>query len=395
MPQSSRTPDAGHPRRHRPRHANNDHEQYVAADQRLHSFAHPRIVETELRNLNHDLALAFSQVEVLEGELGLANQEIRLLREENAMLRENNTTLKDCLDGRDDAERVVITEMERRLEHLHEELQPLDAILQAVIDAAGVTDSNEENANHVRSDRAPVGRQRADTRLPHESITETNASGPSRHFERSNAPSPEERRSQQACPDTLRQIEIEMAILRLQDRMERTEAGMRALTNRCDTQDHWHDLLAEMLQRQEMIFADILSTVYEAEEEYYDDDDDDDDDEPYCTCGERGDNLDTGDMNATLRGGMGGRDEDEEFVYDYGGYTNWDQMDASSQQEGMNGSQSSGRDKEIIRKLRQQIELLKEQVRALMETAHRDSVSRSRDRHEEKEDKPSLRGGEE
>ncbi|KAI4656442.1 uncharacterized protein J4E79_007996 [Alternaria viburni] len=332
------------------------------------------------------------------------------------MLRENNTTLKDCLDVRDDAEREVILEMESRLEHLHEDLQGLDAILQAVLDAVGVTDGNEssrvyfegdwedmarlwregpneENANHARSDRAPVGRQRADIRLPHESMTETDASGPSRHFERSNAPSPEERRSQQTDPDTLRQIETEMTILRLQDRMERTEAGMRALTSRCDAQDQWHGLLVEMLYKQEMILADILSTIYEAQEEYYDDDDDDDDG-PYCTCGERGDDLDDGDMNATLRGGMGGRDEDEEFVYDYGGYTNWDQMDASSQQEDMNGSQSSGRDKEIIWELRQQVERLREQVRMLLETAHQDSVTRSRGGQEEKEDEPSrLRGG--
>ncbi|KAI4628568.1 hypothetical protein J4E83_003119 [Alternaria metachromatica] len=364
-------------------------------------------------NLSHDLALAFSQIEVLEGELGLADQEIRLLREENAMLRENNTTLKDCLDGRDDAEREVISEMESRLEHLHEELQGLDAILQAVMDAMGVTDGNESsgvyfegdwedmarlwregqdegNANHARSDRAPVGRQPADARLPHELMTDTDASDPSRHFERSNAPSPEGRRSQQACPDTLRQIETEMAILRLQDRMEGTEAGMRALTSRYDAQDQWHDLLVEILHGQEMIFEDILSTIYEAQDEY---DDDDDDDGPYCTCGEHGDDLNAGDMNATLRGGMGGRDEDEEFVYDYGGYTNWDQMDASSQEEGMNGSQSSGRDKEIIRELRQQVERLKEQVRTLVETAQQDSLSRSRDRQEEKEDEPSLRGG--
>jgi len=414
MPRSSGRSGAGEHRRDRLRHADNDHEQYVAADQRLHSFAHTRIVEAEIRHLSHDLALAFSQIEVLEGELGLADQEIRLLREENAMLGENNTTLKDCLDGRDDAEREVITEMESRLEHLHEDLQGLDAILQAVLDAVGVTDGNESSrvyfegdwedmarlwqeghnegyTNHARSDRAPVGRPRVDTKLPHESMTETNASGPSRHFERSNAPSPEGRRSQQACPDTLRQIETEMAILRLQDRMERNEAGMRALTSRCDAQDQWHDLLVEMLHEQEMIFGDILSTIYETQEEY--DDDDDDDDEPYCTCGERGYEIDSGDMNATLRGGMGGRDEDEEFVYDYGGYTNWDQMDASSQQEGMNGNQSSGRDKEIIRELRQQVKLLKEQVHALMETAHRDIVSRSKDRQEEEEDEPSLRGG--
>ncbi|KAI4665662.1 uncharacterized protein J4E78_003125 [Alternaria triticimaculans] len=294
-----------------------------------------------------------------------------------------------------------------------------NAILQAVMDAMGVTDGNEssgiyfegdwedmarlwqgchdeQNANHARSDRAPVGRQRMDTRLPHESMTETKASGPSRHFERSNAPSPEERRSQQTRPDTLRQIETEMAILRFQERMERTEAGMRALTGRCDAQDQWHDLLVEMLHKQEMIFGDIVSTIYEAQEDYYDDDDDDDDDDdggPYCTCGERGDDPNAGDMNATLRGGMGGRDEDEEFVYDYGGYTNWDHMDASSQQEGTNGSQSSGGDKEVVRELRQQVELLKEQVRALIETAHRDRVSRSRDRQEEKQDEPSLRGG--
>ena len=142
MPRSSGRSGAGEHRRDRLRHADNDHEQYVAADQRLHSFAHTRIVEAEIRHLSHDLALAFSQIEVLEGELGLADQEIRLLREENAMLGENNTTLKDCLDGRDDAEREVITEMESRLEHLHEDLQGLDAILQAVLDAVGVTDGN-------------------------------------------------------------------------------------------------------------------------------------------------------------------------------------------------------------------------------------------------------------
>ena len=412
MPRSPRTADADHHRRLRYTPDGNDCEHHVATGHRAHSTVHPHIVETEIRHLSHDLALAFSQIEVLEGELGLADQEIKLLREENAMLRENNTTLKDCLDGRDDAEREVITEMERRLEHLREELQGLDAILQAVMDAVGVTDGNEssgvyfegdwedmarlwregpneENANHARSDRGSVVRQRADIRLPHESMTETNASDPSRHFERSNAPSPEGRRSQQACPDTLRQIETEMAILRLQDRMERTEAGMRALTRRCDAQDQWHGLLVEMLYKQEMILADILSTIYDAQEEY----DDDDDDEPYCACGERGDELDGGDMNALLRGGMGGRDEDEEFVYDYGGYTNWDQMDASSQQEGGNGSHISRDDKEVIRQLRQQVESLQDQVRMLIEAAHRDSDSRSRDCQEEKEDEPSLRGG--
>ncbi|KAI4699995.1 hypothetical protein J4E81_004029 [Alternaria sp. BMP 2799] len=416
MPRSSRTAGAEHHRRVRSTHGYNDREDHVATGHRAHSTVHPRVVETEIINLSHDLALAFSQIEVLEGELGLADQEIRLLREENAVLRDNNTTLKDCLDGRDDAEREVITEMERRLEHLHEELQVLDVILQAVMDAAGVTDDNESSGvyfegdwedmarlwqeghnegytNHARSDRAPFGRQRPETRLPHESLTEMDASGPSRLFERSNAPSPEGRRSQQTCPDMLRQIETEMAILRLQDRMERTEAGMRALTSRCDAQDQWHDLLVEMLDRQEIILADILSTIYEAQEESYDDDDDDDDDGPYCTCGERGDDLDNGDMNATLRGGMGGRDEDEGFVYDYGGYTNWDQMDDSSQHEGTNGSQSSSRDKEIIRELRQQVELLEEQVRKLMETAHQDSVSQPKEIQEEEKDEPSLRGG--
>ncbi|KAI4652353.1 hypothetical protein J4E93_002554 [Alternaria ventricosa] len=240
----------------------------------------------------------------------------------------------------------------------------------------------------ARNNLAPVGQQRADIRLPHESMTETNASGPSRHFERSNAPSPEERPSQQTSPDMLRQIESEMTILQLQDRMERTEAGMRALTSRCDAQDQWHDLLVEMLHRQEMILADILSTIYEAQEEY-----DDDDDESYCMCGEHGDELDGEDMSAILRGGMGGRDEDEEFVYDYGGYTNWDQMDATSQQESGNGSHGSDDDEEVIRQLRQRVESLNDQVRKLTETAHQDSVSRSGGGQEEKEDEPSLRGG--
>ncbi|KAI4954326.1 hypothetical protein J4E91_002038 [Alternaria rosae] len=414
MPRSSRTAGADYYRRLRSTYGDNHHEHYVAAGQGVYSFAHPHVVEKEIRNLSHDLALAFSQIQVLEGELDEAAHEIMLLREENVMLRENNKTLKDCLDGRVDAEREMILEFESRLENLHEELRGLNATLQAVLDGACVADGNESsgiyfegdwedmvrlwregynegNANNARSDWAPVGRQRLDTRLPHESMTETNASGPSRHFERSNAPSPEERRSHQTCPDTLRQIENGMAILQLQNRLDTTEIGMRDLTSRCDAQDQWHDLLVEMLHKQEMILADILGIAYEAQEEY--DHDNNDDDEPYCTCGERGYELDGGDMNATLRGGMGGRDEDEEFVYDYGGYINWDHVDASSQQEGMNGSQSSRGDKEIIRELRQQVDSLEEQVRVLMETAHQDSVSRSRDRQEEEKNEPSLRGG--
>ncbi|RMZ71193.1 hypothetical protein GMOD_00005713 [Pyrenophora seminiperda CCB06] len=34
-----------------------------------------------------------------------------------------------------------------------------------------------------------------------------------------------------------------------------------------------------------------------------------------------------------LRGGMGARDEEEEFLYDYGGYTNWDEVEAQQQKE--------------------------------------------------------------
>lgn len=94
--------------------------------------------------------------------------------------------------------------------------------------------------------------------------------------ERSNAPSPDDHGYREQWSEAvrqkgtgdLRQIETEMAILDLIARVEKLEGG-------CDVSDR----------------GNVRSDV-------------------------------------GLRGGMGARDEDEEFVYDYGGYTNWDELDA-------------------------------------------------------------------
>ncbi|KAH9877964.1 hypothetical protein J1614_003181 [Plenodomus biglobosus] len=48
--------------------------------------------------------------------------------------------------------------------------------------------------------------------------------------------------------------------------------------------------------------------------------------------------------NLAMRGGMGGRDEDEEFVYGYWGYTNWDQVEEEERSSGSgNGMACEGR----------------------------------------------------
>ncbi|CAN9247715.1 unnamed protein product [Alternaria alternata] len=187
-------------------------------------------------------------------------------------------------------------------------------------------------------------------------------------FERSNAPSPEQRQPRHNERETLRQIETERSILKLQDRLERTEMHIKHLTNRLDAQETEWKLAVESIPV-------LLGAIYGDQEE--EKDDDDDDDEPYYTCSEGLDEFESADENMPLRGGMGGRDEDEEFVYDYGGYTNWDQVDLLAQ-----GEVASINDKdEVIQELRQKVERLEAQIRTLTVAAHREDLFQSTNSH--------------
>ncbi|CAN9299369.1 unnamed protein product [Alternaria alternata] len=187
-------------------------------------------------------------------------------------------------------------------------------------------------------------------------------------FESSNAPSPEQRQPRHNERETLRQIETERSILKLQDRLERTEMHIKHLTNRLDAQETEWKLAVESIPV-------LLGAIYGDQEE--EKDDDDDDDEPYYTCSEGLDEFESADENMPLRGGMGGRDEDEEFVYDYGGYTNWDQVDLLAQ-----GEVASINDKdEVIQELRQKVERLEAQIRTLTVAAHREDLFQSTNSH--------------
>jgi len=78
---------------------------------------------------------------------------------------------------------------------------------------------------------------------------------------------------------------------------------------------------------------------------------------------------------APIRGGMGGRDEDEEFVYGYGEYTNWDEMDEGESTGGSEAMlttthaaarrESVDEDMAQIVELRRQMERLEQQVQRL------------------------------
>jgi hypothetical protein len=382
------------------------------------------VSEAEIRDITYDLDLASFHVEVLEEELDEADREIRMLREENTMLQKDNTTLKEYLDHRDDSDQDMVLELATHLGQIHENVQDWHHTLQVVLDKACEAEVDESpgycskgsweemarvwqegpverNEDHAWNGRAPVDRNyrgsmaqedrfenvlpQQGTRFSHGSMTETTPFGLPHHFERSNAPSPEERRPQRTSPDVLRQIETEMTILQLQEHLECMETGVEDLTSRCDAQQQRHNLLVEMLNKHEKTLTDILNIIYTAHEE--DDSDDDGEDEPYCMCGEREVEPGSADVNAMLRGGMGGRDEDEEFVYDYGGYTNWDQVGAPLQSEDVGGSQTSRQEKDVIQELRQQDERLEEQVRTLTEAAHQGNCSPYENHHErERED---------
>ncbi|KAF2126425.1 hypothetical protein P153DRAFT_359422 [Dothidotthia symphoricarpi CBS 119687] len=76
-----------------------------------------------------------------------------------------------------------------------------------------------------------------------------------------------------------------------------------------------------------------------------------------------------GEVKEGLRGGMGGRDEDEEFVYEYGGYTNWDQIDSAGDGDGMAGAYNHDQDdcesQKVIYRLRSRIGELEADLRQL------------------------------
>jgi hypothetical protein len=425
MPRSTKSAHAGRYCRLRSAYSDNDHENDVPTGHHAHSLHGAHVSETEVLNLTHDLVLASFQIQALEEELDDAGTEITMLREENAMLREDNRSLKGSLNAQDKFEHHMIVELTSRLEQLHEHVQDLNDTLQVVLDDVCAAEGDEPsgyyfeggwedmarlwregpiegNTNHGRNNRACGGCQRRGatiqdknsqdvlqqqgTECLHESMTETNLFGLSRQFERSSAPSPDERRPHQASPDMLRQIDTEMAIIRLQDRLERMEAGMGDLTRRCDVQDQSRDLLVQMFDKYGKAVFDFLGIIHAAQEE------DEDDDEQYCTC-DKHEDLSSPNGYAVLRGGMGGRDEDEEFVYDYGGYTNWDQMDAPSQCEGVDAGQTNDGDKVVIQELRQRIAHLEEQVPTLTAAMNASRLPLPKDTQEREEGDLHLRGG--
>ncbi|CAN9279689.1 unnamed protein product [Alternaria sp. RS040] len=203
-------------------------------------------------------------------------------------------------------------------------------------------------------------------------LADANSSSMAYWFERSNAPSPEQRQPWHNDRETLRQIETERSIVQLKDRLERTEMQIKHLSNRLDAQETEWKLAVESIPV-------LLGAIYGDREEEKDDGDgdDDDDDEPYYTCSEGLDEFESADENMPLRGGMGGRDEDEEFVYDYGGCTNWDQADLLARDE-----VGSIDDKdEIIQELRQKVERLEAQIHTLSVAAHREDLFQSTDSH--------------
>jgi hypothetical protein len=212
---------------------------------------------------------------VLEEKLDEAGREIRMLREDNTMLQDDSATLKDHLYDRDDSEQAMMLELATRLGQLHEHVRDLHRTLQVALGEACEAEVDESpgycfkrswegmarlwregpverNEDHAWNGRAPIDRDyrgsmaqedrfedvlpQKGTRYLRGSMTETKPFGSSQHFERSNAPSPEERRPQRPSPDILRQIETEMTILQLQDHLERMETGMEDLTSWCDGQ---------------------------------------------------------------------------------------------------------------------------------------------------------------
>ncbi|KAB2109029.1 hypothetical protein AG0111_0g2688 [Alternaria gaisen] len=311
--------------------------------------------------LSHELMTAKTRIAEVQGIEEELRQDIVTLRDENAMLKGKGETLCEenaARDGDPDAGRnmmQVFVEVSLKEEDMQENEH----------EAAGRHfEGGWEDMAKFWRDGMPM--DHASEPETKNRLANANLSNMAYWFDRSNAPSPEQRQPRHNDRETLRQIKTERSILQLQDRLERTEMQIKHLKNRLDAQETEWKLAVESIPV-------LLRAIYGDQEE----EKDDDDDEPYYTCSEGLDEFESADENMPLRGGMSGRDEDEEFVYDYGGYTNWDQADLLAQ-----GEVASINDKDkIIQELRQKVERLEAQIRTLSVAAHQEDVFQSTDSH--------------
>ncbi|KAF1938971.1 hypothetical protein EJ02DRAFT_514167 [Clathrospora elynae] len=132
-------------------------------------------------------------------------------------------------------------------------------------------------------------------------------SSSSARFERSNAPTPDDRRPEESFSGRWRQFETEMAMVQLQDLMEESEKQVEHLTKMRDMD--WNHVVE--LQDQVNSLARHAGFWHSPSDCMFID----------PTCGDDGICR-----VPELRGGMGGRDEDE-YVYGDGECKNWDQVD--------------------------------------------------------------------
>jgi hypothetical protein len=382
------------------------------------ALEHIAVLDEQIEILTHDLDHAFSRVETLQGELAEAKQHAHVSENENEILREENRRLSENLNDERANEQAMVLAFTQRLRNLHEDIQNLNAMVSVLTDEAHAAAEVDQPGSGYYfeggwEDVARLWREGKRSRIPPSSEpeagnghhTDTGPNNPAYWFERSNAPSPEERRPRHDERDALRQIDMEMAVLQLQDRLERAETRIEQLTDRCAEHEGLQDIVAGISRDYEECIAVLLGEIYQMQEEedgelhctcgqHMEDAEDEEDDgryctcggheqeydeeehdEPYCTFGQGWEELRSTDEHATLRGGMGGRDEDEEFVYGYGGYTNWDQADEPAQDKAATASEKD----EVILELRRRIEGLEAQIRTLTEAARRVDLSQSTD----------------
>jgi hypothetical protein len=172
---------------------------------------------------------------------------------------------------------------------------------------------------------------------------------------RSGAPSPgSPKKPNGVSAGVLRQLETEMAILQLQDRLTELE-------NNSESKDEHSpkNLINSKASGSSQLDRNFRFPAR---------------DNSSCGCGNTDYISDSSSSGLQLRGG-GGRDEDEEYVYGDGKYVNWDQKDEEMQEETAAPQQTIGEHKAIqaeeedkaIKELRKMMEELEKQVKNLSE----------------------------
>jgi hypothetical protein len=190
----------------------------------------------------------------------------------------------------------------------------------------------------------------------HSSPSDSNQDFDSDRGRRSGAPSPESPKKPNGdSVGVWRQIETEMAILQLQDRLAEVEKQAKSKN------EHLPTILADTkASRSDWLDKVAKRVTFQTR------------DNGNCVCGNLRCAASSSTAGPQLRGGMGGRDEDEEYVYGEGEYVNWDQV---AQEEGTRQQtisehkavQTEEADKGVIQELRQKMEKLEKQVRSLSE----------------------------